>query len=136
CRRRSIPRAGSRRTFYGDLHPLDTEHDLSSLAGVCEVNDYPVLVAHGGDVTAACQDSARADGRVRAAEVLDLGQVVDVADRIGAADAHLTDGESIHTAGILFPLKAYNAPSPTITDARGDRGRVHLEGSVRLLCRR
>ena len=84
---------------------MDGEHDFGPLAGVCEVNDYPVLIAHGGDVTAARQDSASADGRVRAAEVLDVRQVVHVADRIGAADAHLTDGEPIDAAGILFPLK-------------------------------
>src|SRR5690348_16342858 len=81
------PLAGGRHTFQGDFHPLDSEHDLGPLAGVGEVNNDPVLIAHGGDVTAASQESASADGHVMAAEVLDVGQVVDVADRIGAADA-------------------------------------------------
>src|SRR5262249_52169132 len=112
-------------------HPLDGEHDLDLLAGVCEVNNDPVLIAHGGDVTAASQESASADGHVMAAEVLDVGQVVDVADRIGAADAcPLPNGEPVDAAGIFFPPKGHNAPAPTVTGAHGDGYCVHLEGGV------
>src|SRR5438093_13103396 len=91
-RRRSRPRAGRRRTFYGDLHPLDADQDVDPPAGAGEVNDHPVLIAHGGDVTAAPQGTAGADGRVRAAEVREVRQVVHDPDRLAAADAHLTDG--------------------------------------------
>src|SRR6266446_6835169 len=136
CRRRLRRRAGGRRTFYGDLHPLDADHDVGPPTGAGEVNDHPALIAHGGDAPATPQGTASADGRVRAAEIREVRQVVHGADRIGAADAHLTDGEAIDAAGIRLPLKGEHAPAPTIADARGDRGRVHREGGVRFLRRR
>jgi len=86
-RRRSRPRAGGRRTFYGDLHPLDADQDVGPPAGAGEVNDHPVLIAHGGDVTTVSQDRTGADGRVMAADVLAAGQLVHVTDHLNAADA-------------------------------------------------
>src|SRR6266481_1003726 len=61
--RRLRLRAGGRRTFDGDLHPLDADQDVGPPAGAGEVNDHPVLIAHGGDATAAPQGTAGADGR-------------------------------------------------------------------------
>src|SRR5262245_29184026 len=114
-----LPLAGGRPTFQGDFHPLDGEHNLGPLAGVCEVNNDPVLIPHGGDVTAASEESASANGQVMAAEVLDVSQVINVANRIGAADACPPNGESIDAARIFFPPKGHNAPAPSVAGAHG-----------------
>src|SRR5882724_3452727 len=92
CTPRLIPRAGGGRPFNGDLHPLNGELELDPLVDACEVNDYPVLIPHGGDAMAFRNGSAGAGGRVIAAEVLELGQMVDVAGRLDPADAYITNG--------------------------------------------
>jgi hypothetical protein len=76
CTPQLIPRAGGLHPFNGDLHPLNGELKLDPVVDACEVNDYLVLIPHGGDATAFRHGSAGAGGRVIAAEVLDRGQMV------------------------------------------------------------
>src|SRR5262249_44079775 len=88
---RLTPLEGGLRTFNSDLHPLNAELELDPLVDSREANDHPVLIPHGGDATATSNSSAGAGGHVIATEVLDLGQVVDVAGRLCSADAHITN---------------------------------------------
>ena len=85
-----MPLEGGLRTFNGDLHSLNGKLELDPLVDPCEVNDHPVPIAHGGDATPS-QWQCGAGSHVIAAEVLDLGQVVDVAGHLGSADAHITN---------------------------------------------
>src|SRR5882724_4342859 len=130
CTPRLIPRAGGGRPFNGDLHPLNGERELDPLVDACEVNDYPVLIPHGGDATAFRNGSAGAGGRVMAAEVLELGQMVDVAGRLDPADAYITNGYLLDAEGILFPVEGQHARAPTVADAVRDGCRVPREGGV------
>src|SRR5262245_27808109 len=76
----------------GDLHPFNGERELDPLVDGCEVNDHPLLIPHGGDAMATPNGRAGAGGHVITAEILEPRQMVDVAGRLGFADAHIPNG--------------------------------------------
>src|SRR5262245_26613555 len=86
---RLLPLWGGLRPFNGDLHPRNGERELDPLIDGGEVNDHPVPIPHGGDATAPPNGRTGTGGHVITTEVLDLRQMVDVAGRLGFADAYL-----------------------------------------------
>src|SRR5262249_26995539 len=116
-----------------ELHTVDSQVELEALTGPMQRDLHAVLILHGRGTAAAADGRAGGSGRVRAVEVFQLFQMVDLADGLGFRRAEGTDRNAVDAARMILAFEVQHARSPAVADADGHGSRAHSKGSVRFL---